>query len=435
MAATAVAGITGYAVGVRGRPAAPPDGVSGARASRTGTSRTGTSHAGASHAGTSRTGVSSPPGLVAVSARGGRQAGVDRPVQPQQHVALSVYDLPGAGHPDAPGSDFVRRSGRLVAELGTRVLVLTTRDGDGDVTLGGLPPGNLTVTVGVGPRVVAAVDSDLPGARELPRFAREEMPDSARGGDLMVQVCASDPQVVTLADGALRAWLQEQSAAPRWTQHGFRQPAPPPQPRQAGQAGQRGPVSVPVPVPVPVRNLLGFLDGIVVPRTARELDREVWLPAPARVRGGTVSVVRRLRLDVARFLAQDLAQQERAIGRRREDGAPLSGGGPDAPMDLGAKSPQGRYLVPAMAHARRAHPGGTGSGLMLRRGYSYANGPEDRGLLFVCFQRELRTFVATQQRLDDGDELASFAAATASGTFLVLPGFSGTRPLGAPLFS
>jgi dye decolorizing peroxidase len=394
------AGITGYAVGARGRPTTPPDGVS--------------------RAGASGTRPSSAPGAVPLSARGSRQAGVDRPVQPQQHVALSVYDLSGAGQSDTPGGDFAGRSGRLVAELGTRVLALTTRDGD--TALGGFPPGDLTVTVGVGPRVVAAVDSDLPGARELPGFAGEEMPDSARGGDLMVQVCASDPQVVTLADGALRAWLQEHAAVSRWSQHGFRPPAPPTQP---GRAGQR----------VPVRNLLGFLDGIVVPRTGRELDQEVWLPAPARVRGGTISVVRRLRLDVARFAAQDLVQQERVIGRRREDGAPLSGGGPNAPMDLGAKSAQGRYLVPAMAHARRANPIGTGSGLMLRRGYSYANGPEDRGLLFICFQRELRTFVATQQRLDDGDELSSFATATASGTFLVLPGFTGTRPLGASLFS
>lgn len=396
----AAAGITGYAVADRGRSAAPPD--------------------GASRAGSSGAGPSSVSAVVAVPARGGRQAGVDRPVQPQQHVALSVYDLPGAGHPDAPGSDFARRSGWPAAALGARVRTLTTRDGG--AALGGLPPGDLTVTVGVGPRVVAAVDSELPGARELPGFAREEMSDSARGGDLMVQVCASDPQVVTLADGALRAWLQEHSVAPRWTQHGFRPPAPPVRP---GQAGQR----------VPMRNLLGFLDGIVVPRTGRELDQEVWLPAPARVRGGTVSVVRRLRLDVARFLAQDLAQQERMIGRRRADGAPLSGGGPDAPMDLGAKSARGRYLVPAMAHARRANPNGTGSGLMLRRGYSYANGPEDRGLLFICFQRELRTFVATQQRLDDGDELSSFATATASGAFLVLPGFTGARPLGGSLFS
>ncbi|MEW1633091.1 Dyp-type peroxidase [Streptomyces sp. NPDC093801] len=356
-----------------------------------------------------------------MSARGGRQAGVDRPVQPQRYVVLSVYDLPGAGEAAASGADGVRRSGELFAALGTRVLALTGQGGA--AALSGLPRGDLTVTVGVGPRVVAAVDGGLHGARELPGFAREEeLAESARGGDLMVQVCASDPHVVTLADDALRSWLQERSAVPRWSQQGFRPPAPP-TPR--GGAGER----------VPVRNLLGFLDGMVAPRTGREVDQEVWLPAPARVRGGTVAVVRRLRLDVRRFLAQDLAEQERTIGRRRADGAPLTGGGPDAPMDLGAKSARGRYLIPAMAHARRAHPHGTGSGLMLRRGYSYANGPEDRGLLFICFQRELRTFVATQQRLDDGDELSSFATATASGTFLVLPGYTEALPLGASLFS
>jgi deferrochelatase/peroxidase EfeB len=328
-------------------------------------------------------------------------------------MALSVLDLPGAGRPAAGGTAELRRIAELVAGLGRRILALAE---GADTALGGFPAGDLTVTVGVGPRVVAAVDSSLPGAAELPRFAREDLPGAARGGDLMIQVCASDPQVVALADGALGAWLREHSAGPRWAQYGFRPPGPP---------GERR----------PARNLLGFLDGMVVPRTSRELAREVWLPAPARVRGGTVAVVRRLRLDVARFLAQDLGQQERAVGRRREDGAPLSGGGPDVPLDLGAKSPQGRYLVPAMAHARRANPNATGSGLMLRRGYNYSNGPDDRGLLFISFQRELRTFVATQQRLDDGDELSGFTTATASGAFLVLPGFSAARPLGSALFS
>jgi deferrochelatase/peroxidase EfeB len=71
---------------------------------------------------------------------------------------------------------------------------------------------------------------------------------------------------------------------------------------------------------------------------------------------------------------------------------------------------------------------------MLRRGYSYANSDADKGLLFVSFQRELRTFVQTQRRLDEGDALMAFATATASGTFLVLPGFSAERPLGADLF-
>ncbi|MFD7781994.1 Dyp-type peroxidase [Streptomyces nojiriensis] len=153
----------------------------------------------------------------------------------------------------------------------------------------------------------------------------------------------------------------------------------------------------------PVRNLPGFPDGIENPRTRSELDREMWLEGP-----GPCAVVRRLSIDVAGFLAQSAARQEEAIGRRRADGAPLGGGGALDRLDLSAKTARGRYLVPAMAHARRANPNATGSGRMRRRGYSYRNGTEDQGLLFISFQRRLRTFTATQRRLDDGDDLMRF---------------------------
>ena len=71
---------------------------------------------------------------------------------------------------------------------------------------------------------------------------------------------------------------------------------------------------------------------------------------------------------------------------------------------------------------------------MLRRGYSYENSSTDRGLVFVCFQRDLATFTRTQQRLDEVDDLMRFATTTASGSFLVLPGFDGRHPLGATVF-
>ncbi|MFI0722715.1 Dyp-type peroxidase [Streptomyces sp. NPDC021224] len=339
-------------------------------------------------------------GAAAVAARGARQAGVDRPAQPQPHLELAVFDLPG-------GRDAARS---VLAELGGRIGGLLA---GADPLLAGLPPGDLTVTAGAGPRVVRMAGERLPGAQALPAFAREAVADADRGGDLMLQICATDPQVVTLAGMSLRALLAARSVRPRWSQYGFRPPAA---------------------APGPVRNLLGFLDGVSVPRTPEEMSREVWLPGPGPVRDGTVAVVRRMRLDVPGFLALGVPAQERAVGRRRADGAPLSGGGPDAAVDLGAKSAAGRYLVPAMAHVRRAHPAETGSGLMLRRGYSYANSPADQGLLFVSFQRELSTFTRTQARLDDGDALMAFATATASGSFLVLPGFSAARPLGSSLF-
>ena len=186
------------------------------------------------------------------------------------------------------------------------------------------------------------------------------------------------------------------------------------------------------------RNPLGYLDGIIVPEGDDELDEHVWITSGA-LPGATVCVLRRLRLDRRRFVALSVSTRDAVIGRHA-DGRPLSGGGPDAEIDLQAKTPEGDYLVPLHAHARAAHPSFTGSALMLRRGYAFDRGPtssgvDDAGLLFVCFQHDLDTFVRTQLRLDEVDDLMKFATPTASGSFLILPGYSSSRPLGAPLFA
>ncbi|MFI1737703.1 Dyp-type peroxidase [Streptomyces sioyaensis] len=299
---------------------------------------------------------------------------------------------------------------KVIADLGRSVQRVTRGN---HPRMAGLAPGDVTVTVGIGPRLVSGAGRNLPGAARLPAFAREEIPEEARQGDVLLQICGSDPLVVGCAEAACTAALTDVGARVQWSQQGFRPPAGP-------HAG---------------RNLLGFPDGIIVPKGPEQMRREVWLDGPAPVAGGTIAVVRRLRIGADRFLAQSVHRQEEIIGRRRSDGAPLSGGRPEAEVDLGAKTPDGRYLVPPMAHARRANPLASGSGLMLRRSYSYRNGPGDAGLVFISFQRELRTFVATQQRLDEGDDLMGFTTATASGTFLVLPGFETERPLGAGMFA
>ena len=78
---------------------------------------------------------------------------------------------------------------------------------------------------------------------------------------------------------------------------------------------------------------------------------------------------------------------------------------------------------------------------MLRRGYAFSNGVltlddttvDDSGLMFICFQHDLDTFVKSQQRIDDLDDLRQFTTTTASATFLILPGFSPGKPLGSSL--
>ncbi|WP_018348175.1 Dyp-type peroxidase [Longispora albida] len=319
----------------------------------------------------------------AITHTGGTQAGIDRPA-PQPHADLGVFDVTG-------------RPGQVLGGLGDLVLALTSGS---HPRLAGLPPGDLTVTVGAGPRLVSAVDPELPGAVDLPVFEREAITHPCRGGDLMVQVRGTDQLAVSLASAALSTVDGVQL---RWRQRGFHAE----------------------------RNLLGFLDGTENPRGPEELASEVWLAGPGRVAGGTIAVIRRLRLDLAGFAALPVTRQEEIIGRRRADGEPLSGGGT---VSLAAKSADGEYLIPPTAHVRRAHRLATGSGMMLRQGYSYDNGWDDRGLLFISYQRDLRTFTATQHRMDEGDDLMAFTTCTASGTFLVLPGFGPGAPLGGTLF-
>ncbi|MGZ0148343.1 Dyp-type peroxidase [Kribbella sp. WER1] len=341
-----------------------------------------------------------PARSIAVSPTGRYQAGVITPGAPQPNLLAIVADV-------APSVAV----GRLLAELGDTIVTLTAGTAP---RLLGLDPGDLTVTVGVGPRLVRLAGRSLPGTTDLPAFAHEQIEPTARGGDVLLQLCATDPLVLSVAADA----LLEQAGTrfrKRW--------------RQSARRGPGVQVSEGLTAP---RNQLGFVDGIVGPHTPEEQGRTLWLDGPAPVAGGTIAVLRRMELDLRRFAGLSTADQEAVIGRHRDTGIPLSGGVVADGPDLGAKTPEGRYLVPANAHARRAHAAVVGVKLMLRRSYSIDE--PAAGLLFVSFQNELRTFTATLQNMENGDALLPFTTTTASATFLILPGFDAQRPLGSTVF-
>lgn len=338
-------------------------------------------------------------GLAPVDPYGAQQAGIARPSPRQASVGISVADF--AADADVLG---------LLARVGEVIADITSGKSE---RLAGVNAANLTVAVGVGPKTVAKLrGKESVGAEDLPSFPKDSIEPGRRGGDLLVQVNAEDPTVVVLAEEAVLAALGE-NVTVGWQISGFRGAA-------EGSSGSR--------------NLLGFFDGVSVPKTPEELQADVWLDERSGLAGGTVCVVRVMPVEVGRFVAQPVAQQEAIIGRHRDTGAPLSGGDIDTDPNLNAKNDAGVYAIANDAHVRRAHPLPSGAnGLMLRRSYSYARGREDQGLIFVCFQKELRTFVQTQARMDEQDGLMSFAQTTASGTFLMLPGFSADRPLGSVL--
>ncbi|UUN29688.1 Dyp-type peroxidase [Streptomyces sp. FIT100] len=344
-----------------------------------------------------RTAAATP---MPVAATGRHQAGITLPQPAQPNLLAVVADL-GAGAAVGP----------LLADLGQAVRALTEGS---DPRLLGLPPGDLTVTVGVGPRLVRAVGASLPGAADLPRFSREQIAPRARGGDLLMQICAGDALLLPVVAAALLDQAGDRVRERR---------------RQSARRGANVPLGNGLTAP---RNPLGFIDGIVGPHTKAEQQRDLWLAGPSEVAGGTIAVLRRMELDLPRFAALSVAEQEAVFGRHRASGVPLSGGTAASGPNLGAKTPDGRYLVPADAHARRAHPAVVGVGHMLRR--SYGTDEPAAGLLFISFQNDLRTFTATLTHMDTSDALLRFTTTTASATFLILPGFDRKRPLGSQLF-
>nr|WP_243736139.1 Dyp-type peroxidase [Leucobacter luti] len=337
---------------------------------------------------------------TAVESTGPSQAGVDRPETPQRFGLLRVLNWPERDQERVVS--FLGALGRRISELAV------ARPGSSEPVLPD-GAGNLTVTVGVSADLVRQYGPDFPGGAALPPFVDDGGIDpAALGGDILLMLASDDPVPLSEVADALGAVLVGSDT--RWEQRGYRGPS----------IGAR------------TRNPFGFHDGVIVPQGKDELDENVWFGPPhARA---TVCVVRRFDLDVDGFRDLPTDVRSRTVGRDVQ-GVALSGGAPFHEADLLAKHPNGELKVPAQSHLRAAHPSFTGSRLMLRRGYAYQTESGGSGLLFISYQRDLRTFVETLRRMHElDDSLMRYAVATAGASFLILPGYDDQHPLGQALY-
>jgi deferrochelatase/peroxidase EfeB len=298
----------------------------------------------------------------------------------------------------------------------------------------GLAPARLTITFGLGPSIFEHQGADrfglghlMPAAlRPLPAFSRDRLDPAHSDGDVCIQACSDDPQVAFHAVHTLMH-MAETSAAPRWIQLGFGRTS-------STTAGQSTP-----------RNLMGFKDGTKNLRAedAASMASYVWAgtESPAWMRTGTYMVCRRIQMLLTTWDGSELREQEHTFGRRKAGGAPLTGTSEYDPVDLNAKGPDGKPVIPLDAHIRVAGPVNNDDTRLLRRGYSYATGMDpqtgliDAGLFFVCFQRDPRSqFVRIQRQLDAHDHLNRYIVHTASALFAVPPGAKPGSYVGAGLF-
>ncbi|MEU3514215.1 iron uptake transporter deferrochelatase/peroxidase subunit [Streptomyces sp. NPDC006654] len=337
---------------------------------------------------------------------GKHQPGITEGLQARGH--LIAFDLAaGAGRTEAAA--LLRRwsatAGRLMAGEPT------THD-DTDVARDA-GPSSLTITFGFGNTFFArtGLEKQRPSALDpLPDFSSDHLDKARSNGDLWVQIGADDALV---AFHALRAIQKDAGSAARvrWQMNGFN--------RTPGATAH----------PMTARNLMGQLDGTRNPKpTDSDFDQRIFVPSsgePAWMANGSYAVVRRIRMLLDDWEKLSLAAQENVIGRKKSNGAPLSGGTETTAMDLEKARADGEYVVPVNAHARITRPDQNGGAAILRRPFSYhdgidADGTPDAGLLFVCWQADpLRGFVPLQRKLDRGDALSQYIRHEASGLFAV----------------
>ncbi|WAU86011.1 iron uptake transporter deferrochelatase/peroxidase subunit [Streptomyces sp. Qhu-G9] len=355
---------------------------------------------------TDRTALLSSIGADEVMFHGKHQPGITTALQARGH--LVAFDLTaGSGRKEAAA--LLRRWSRTAERL---MAGEPTASGDTDVARDA-GPSSLTVTFGFGHSFFAraGLEKQRPIALDpLPDFSSDHLDKARSNGDLWVQIGANDSLV---AFHALRAIQQDagRAARVRWQMNGFN--------RSPGATTH----------PMTARNLMGQIDGTRNPKPSEsDFDQRIFVPDagdPAWMAGGSYAVVRRIRMLLDNWEKLSVKDQEGVIGRRKSDGAALSGGTETTAMDLEKTDSDGRLVVPINAHARITRPDENGGAAMLRRPFSFHDGIDtdgvpDAGLLFVCWQADpLRGFVPVQRKLDRGDALSTFIRHESSGLFAV----------------
>ncbi len=285
-----------------------------------------------------------------------------------------------------------------------------------------LGPYSLTLTVGFG---AGLFDDRFGLADRMPEALRPlgQLPGDAvrqeaiSHGDLCIQACADDPQVVFHAIRNM-ARAARGVAVLRWSQLGFGRAS-------ATGAGQSTP-----------RNLFGFKDGTnnLHADDTDGLRQHIWVDQstdkPWMV-GGSYLVARKIRMEIEHWDADFLADQEKIFGRHKDTGAPLTGGTEFTPLDFAAAAPSGGPVIDVDSHVRLASPEENGGVKLLRRGYNYTDGQDPRtgkhaaGLFFIAFQKDPHTqFKVLQTRLGRSDLMNEYVAHIGSAVFACPPGIS-----------
>ena len=361
------------------------------------------------------------PGQDIVAFRGTHQAGIVTPSQNELYVTALDLTSTGKATVQRMLSQWTTATERLTrgletAENGALPLNPEAPPADTGEALD-LPPSSLTVTIGFGSTFfdkLGIADRRPAALADLPGFQGDRLDPARSGGDICIQACANDPQVAVHAVRNL-VRIGFGTTAVRWAQLGYG--------RTSSTSTQQ----------TTARNLFGFKDGTNNLKAEEPdlLDEHVWVQSgdgPDWMTGGTYAVARRIRMHIETWDRSPLTEQELIIGRTKGTGAPLGGTGEFEPANFRSIDANGTPVIPLTAHVRLASADSLNGIKILRRGFNFVDGSDDRGhlnagLFFICFVRNPQTqFVPMQRALAANDVMMEYIQHTGSALFACPPG-------------
>ncbi|WP_025819313.1 iron uptake transporter deferrochelatase/peroxidase subunit [Shewanella marina] len=253
---------------------------------------------------------------------------------------------------------------------------------------------------------------------EMKSFPNDRLEQDWCGGDITLQICANSPESVIYA---LRDIIRHTSAylIPVWKMDGF--------------LPSRNIDNQSTPI-----NLFGFKDGTgnAPAESSQLMDDIVWVTDDDKDHawcvGGSYQAIRLIRFNLEFWDRTPLEDQENDFGRHKVSGAPI-GMKHEQDSPEFDKDPHGDRIL-FDSHIRRAEPRNPHryTAELRRRSYSYSlgvssTGALDMGLIFVCYQQNLKTgFIDTQKRLN-GEPLERYVKPFGGGYYFVLPGLDGKQ--------
>lgn len=376
-----------------------------------------------------------------VTFEGKHQAGIVTPAQDRLHLAVFDVTTDDRAEVIALLKDWTDASRKLtqgndIGRFGAVSGAPAAPPEDTGEALG-LPPSQLTLTIGFGPTFFErdgksrfGLDGMKPDLlTKLPRFPGDKLQPDISEGDIAIQACANDPQIAVHAIRNL-ARIAFGRASVRYSQLGF------------------GRTSSTSTAQVTPRNLLGFKDGTANIKVEEKEDVEdfVWVKdgdGPDWLTGGSYLVTRKINMRIETWDRESLDGQNTIIGRTKGSGGPMSGGDEFDEIDFTAKGADKQPLVDEKSHVRLAHPDANLGAKLLRRGYNFVDGSDglgqlSAGLFFICYQRNPeKQFIQVQNSLagPTRDLLNEYIVHVSSGLFACPPGVGRTGYWGDTLFA